>query len=84
MPWAAVIGSPIEHSLSPQLHRAAWRSLGLGEGWRYERYETSAESLPERVNSIDADCLGLSVTMPCKQAIIPLLDIVDPMAAAVG
>lgn len=84
MPWAAVIGSPIKHSLSPQLHRAAWRSLGLGEGWRYERYETSVEALPQLVNSIDADCLGLSVTMPCKQAIIPLLDIVDPMAAAVG
>ena len=84
MPWAAVIGSPIEHSLSPQLHRAAWRSLGLGEGWRYERYETSVEALPQLVNSIDADCLGLSVTMPCKQAIIPLLDMVDPMAAAVG
>lgn len=84
MPWAAVIGSPIEHSLSPQLHRAAWRSLGLGEQWRYERRDTDAGGLPALIASLDEECIGLSVTMPCKQAVIPLLDVVDPLARAVG
>lgn len=84
MPWAAVIGSPIEHSLSPQLHRAAWRSLGLGGQWRYERRETDASGLPALLSRLDEECIGLSVTMPCKQAVIPLLDAVDPLALAVG
>lgn len=84
MTWAAVIGSPIEHSLSPVLHRAAWDCLGLPASWSYERREVDAATLPDFLSSIDADCIGLSVTMPCKQAIIPLLDAVDPMAEAVG
>ena len=87
--WAAVIGSPIAHSLSPVLHRAAWASLGVGDGdeggpWRYERLEQTAQTLPAFIRDLDADCLGLSVTMPCKQAVIPLLDVVEPMAQAVG
>lgn len=84
MPWAAVIGAPIAHSLSPALHRAAWTSIGLGGEWRYERLETRAEDLPALLSSLDGECVGLSATMPCKQAIIPLLDAVDPLAAAVG
>jgi len=84
VPWAAVIGSPISHSLSPVLHRAAWDSLGLGEEWEYLRLEQTPETLPALVASLDADCAGLSVTMPCKQAVMPLLDAIDPLAEAVG
>lgn len=84
MPWAAVIGSPIAHSLSPVLHRAAWDSLGMGEDWEYRRIEQTAETLPGFISTLDADCVGLSVTMPCKQAVMPLLDAVDPLAEAVG
>ena len=84
MPWAAVIGSPISHSLSPVLHRAAWDSLGLGEEWEYLRLEQTPETLPALVASLDANCAGLSVTMPCKQAVMPLLDAIDPLAEAVG
>jgi shikimate dehydrogenase len=87
--WAAVIGSPVAHSLSPALHRAAWASLGLGgpdEGgpWRFDRIEQTPQTLPALVAGLDGDCLGLSVTMPCKQAVIPLLDAVEPLAEAVG
>ena len=83
MTWAAVIGSPIEHSLSPVIHRAAWAQLGI-EGWEYRRLEQDRESLPGFVGGLGADCAGLSVTMPCKQAVMPLLDAIDPLASAVG
>lgn len=84
MPWAAVIGSPIDHSLSPVLHRAAWKSIGMVEGWSYKRIECDQDGLSAVLDGLDSQCRGLSVTMPCKQAIIPLLDVVDPLAAAVG
>lgn len=84
MTWAAVIGSPISHSLSPVLHRAAWDSLGIGSDWEYRVVETTADTLGALVSSLGSDCIGLSVTMPCKQAVIPLLDVLDPLAEAVG
>lgn len=84
MTWAAVIGSPIDHSLSPVLHRAAWDSLGIPASWTYRREEVTEETLPAFVATLDNDCLGLSVTMPCKQAVMPLCDAVDPLAQAVG
>lgn len=83
MTWAAVIGSPIEHSLSPVIHRAAWAQLGI-DGWEYRRLEQDADSLPGFIGGLGADCVGLSVTMPCKQAVMPLLDVIDPLASAVG
>ncbi len=83
MTWAAVIGSPIEHSLSPVIHRAAWAQLGI-DGWEYHRVEQDTDSLPGFIASLGADCAGLSVTMPCKQAVMPLLDVIDPLASAVG
>lgn len=84
MTWAAVIGSPIDHSLSPILHRAAWDSIGLPADWTYTRRQVEEADLEIFLAQCDAECLGLSVTMPCKQAIIPLLDAVDPMADAIG
>ncbi|QWW20494.1 shikimate dehydrogenase [Schaalia sp. 19OD2882] len=83
MPWAAVIGSPIDHSLSPVLHTAAWRSLGL-DGWTYRRITCEQSQVGHLLSCLDQECRGLSVTMPCKQAVIPLLDAVDPLAQAVG
>ena len=83
MTWAAVIGSPIEHSLSPVIHRAAWAQLGI-DGWEYRRLEQDADSLPPFIGGLGGDCAGLSVTMPCKQAVMPLLDAIDPLASDVG
>ena len=83
MTWAAVIGSPIEHSLSPVIHRAAWAQLGI-DGWEYHRLEQDTDSLPRFIGGLGGDCAGLSVTMPCKQAVMPLLDVIDPLASAVG
>ncbi len=75
---AAVLGSPIDHSLSPALHRAAYRSLGLE--WTYEPYDVDAKALPSFLAGLDATWAGLSLTMPLKQVVISLLDEVDPEA----
>lgn len=64
---AAVLGSPVGHSRSPQLHLAAYRALGL-TGWTYERIECTAERLPSLVAGLGPEWVGLSVTMPGKVA----------------
>jgi shikimate dehydrogenase len=82
---AAVLGSPIAHSLSPVLHRAAYAALGL-EGWRYDAYEVDEEALPGFLKSLEPErdrWAGLSLTMPLKRAVIPLLDEITPTAASV-
>lgn len=76
----AVLGRPIGHSLSPALHRAAYRELGLD--WTYERYDVGAEELAGFVESRDDSWRGLSLTMPLKEAALALGD-PDPVAAQV-
>lgn len=80
---AAVLGHPVAHSLSPILHSAAYRSLGLAD-WQYSAVDTTAEQLPAFLREIDLTWGGLSVTMPLKQAVIPLVDHVEPLAHTVG
>lgn len=79
---AAVLGSPISHSLSPALHRAAYEQLGLP--WSYEAIECDEASLPGLLDRLDENYVGLSLTMPLKRAVLPLLDDVSPLATAVG
>jgi shikimate dehydrogenase len=80
---AAVLGSPVAHSLSPVLHRAAYEALGLAGGWSYERHEVGEEDLPGFLEGLDESWAGLSLTMPLKRAVIPLLDGISPTAASV-
>ncbi|WP_435971113.1 shikimate dehydrogenase [Streptomyces sp. Qhu_M48] len=79
---AAVLGSPIAHSLSPVLHRAAYAALGL-DGWSYDRFEVDEAGLAGFVGELDGAWAGLSLTMPLKRAIIPLLDEISDTAASV-
>ncbi|MFF9191293.1 shikimate dehydrogenase [Streptomyces rochei] len=79
---AAVLGSPIAHSLSPVLHRAAYAELGL-EGWSYDRFEVDEEALPGFFDRLGPEWAGLSLTMPLKRAVIPLLDTISETAASV-
>ncbi|MFH8408486.1 shikimate dehydrogenase [Streptomyces sp. NPDC018019] len=79
---AAVLGSPIAHSLSPVLHRAAYAELGLS-GWEYGRHEIDEGTLPGFLAELDGSWAGLSLTMPLKRAVIPLLDAVSDTAASV-
>lgn len=79
---AAVLGSPIAHSLSPVLHRAAYDALGL-TGWEYGRHEVDEAGLPGFLEKLGPEWAGLSLTMPLKRAVIPLLDEITPTAASV-
>jgi shikimate dehydrogenase len=77
----AVLGSPIDHSLSPTLHRAAYAALGLD--WTYDRFEVTADGLAGFVAGLDGRWRGLSVTMPLKEAVLNLGE-PDPVARRAG
>jgi shikimate dehydrogenase len=77
----AVLGSPIEHSLSPPLHRAAYAHLGLN--WSYHRVEVDEHRLAAFVCGLDASWRGLSLTMPLKVAVLGLGQ-VDELAKLAG
>jgi len=80
---AAVLGSPIAHSLSPVLHLAGYRELGL-TGWTYQAIECDEQGLAGFVGSLGPEWAGLSLTMPLKRAVLPLLDGADQLVADVG
>lgn len=80
---AAVLGSPVSHSRSPNLHLAAYRALGLTD-WTYERIECTAEQLPALVSGLDESYIGLSVTMPGKHAALEFADVVTNRARLAG
>ena len=78
-----MLGSPIAHSLSPVLHRAAYARLGL-EGWAYSTHDVTEATLPRFLDGLDASWRGLSLTMPLKAAVLPLLDAASPVVDVVG
>ena len=78
---AAVLGSPIAHSLSPVLHRAAYAALSL-ERWTYTAIECDEAGLPGVLAT--PGWAGLSLTMPLKRAVLPLLDRTEPLAVEAG
>jgi len=80
---AAVLGQPIAHSLSPVLHSAAYAALGL-HCWKYEAIECDEAGLPGLLGSLGPDWAGLSLTMPLKRAVLPLLDGAQPLVGQVG
>lgn len=78
----AVLGRPIAHSLSPVLHRAAYDALGLD--WTYDALEVGEGDLPGFLAGLGEEWRGLSLTMPLKRAVLPLLDELSPGAALSG
>ncbi len=79
----AVLGSPIAHSLSPVLHRAAYAELGLLD-WEYDAREVREDELAGFLDGLDDTWRGLSLTMPLKRAVLPLLDEVGDGARLAG
>ena len=79
MKRAAVLGSPIAHSLSPALHRAAYADLGLN--WTYDAIEIDVDGIEAFIAAMDDSWAGLSLTMPLKEHCIQYLNEVDPLAA---
>jgi shikimate dehydrogenase len=80
---AGIIGHPVAHSLSPAFQSAAFAACGLDAS--YELWDTETESLPGRVVTLTGEAyLGANVTIPHKEAVIPLLDELGGQSARVG
>lgn len=77
-----VLGSPIAHSLSPAIHRAAYRHLGLS--WEYSRHEVDESGLAAFLAALDSRWRGLSLTMPLKRTALALSDDASDIARTVG
>jgi shikimate dehydrogenase len=78
-----VLGRPIEHSLSPVLHRAAYRALGM-VGWKYEAVDCGEDELAAFVGRLGPEWIGLSLTMPLKRVALTVAATASPLATAVG
>jgi shikimate dehydrogenase len=78
-----VLGSPVRHSLSPVLHRAAYDELGLAD-WTYDAYDVDAAGLAGFLDGLDESWAGLSLTMPLKAAVLTLLDSSSELVRSVG
>lgn len=78
----AVLGDPIEHSLSPVLHNAGYAALGWP--WTYEAHRVGAGELGAFLTRLDDTWRGLSLTMPLKREVMPLADSVSDLARMAG
>ena len=67
----AVLGDPISHSLSPVLHNAAYKALGL-KNWQYSKKKVSETELADFISNLDDSWKGLSLTMPLKKTVMKL------------
>jgi shikimate dehydrogenase len=78
-----LIGDPVEHTMSPVMHNAAFDKLGLD--YAYLPFRVRPEELPQAVSGFKAlNAIGFNVTIPHKVAVIPLLDELDPLARKIG
>ncbi|HJM36734.1 MAG: shikimate dehydrogenase [Dehalococcoidales bacterium] len=78
-----LIGDPVEHSMSPVMHNAAFRELGLN--YLYVPFRVKKEELGKAIDGMRAlNIRGLNITIPHKVAVIPLLDELDPLAEKIG
>lgn len=80
---AAVLGSPIEHSLSPVLHRTAYKALGFS-GWRYDSAECDEFGLAPFLAALGPEWVGLSITSPLKRVALEIADQASSLTTAVG
>lgn len=78
-----IFGYPIEHTFSPAMHNAAFSNLGLN--YCYIPFLVSPEHLKDAVHSIRAlNMRGVNITIPHKQSVMPILDIIKEEAAFIG
>ncbi|MGD9694877.1 MAG: shikimate dehydrogenase [Thermoleophilia bacterium] len=80
---AGIIGWPVEHSLSPAMHNAAFGALGLN--WAYAAFAVDPARVEEAVRGLAAaGVAGLNVTIPHKRAVVPLCSSVSDAVRAIG
>jgi len=78
-----VIGDPVEHTMSPSMHNAAFNQLGLD--YIYLPFRVQKEELGKAIEGMRAlNIKGLNVTIPHKVMVMPLLDKIDPLAEKIG
>ncbi len=78
-----IIGDPVEHSMSPAMHNAAFRMIGLD--YVYVPFRVKKEELGKAIEGMKAlNIRGLNVTIPHKVTVIPFLDEIDPLAEKIG
>ncbi len=81
--WACILGQPVQHSLSPALHNAAFAALGIDA--EYLAREVAPHDVAAAVRALrEPACLGANVTAPHKQAVVPHLDALSDEARALG
>lgn len=77
-----VLGDPIDHSLSPVLHRAGYRAVGLD--WSYDAHRVPGGTLREFLSGLGREWAGVSLTMPLKREALRLADRVTDRAQRAG
>ncbi len=79
----AIIGDPVGHSISPAIYNATFPAMGIDA--RYEAWRTPRDQVGGAIKKLRADdMLGMNVTVPHKEAVLDLLDEIDPAARAIG
>lgn len=79
-----VIGSPVAHSLSPRLHKAGYKALGVEKIFSFGYKEVTVTELRDFMRHTRKEYNGLSVTMPLKTEIIKYLDALEPAARKIN
>lgn len=80
-----IIGDPVEHSISPQMHNACYEAVGLEEKFVFVASKVKRENLEQAINGIKAlNIHGITVTIPHKTNVMNLLDTIDPVAEKIG
>jgi shikimate dehydrogenase len=80
-----VIGDPIAHSLSPQLHNAGYQALGIDDKFVYIAAQVKVNHIEDFIKGIRAmNIRGVSCTMPHKLAVMKYLDVIDETAKTIG
>ena len=78
-----IFGYPIDHTLSPVMHNSAFDETGLDI--RYIAFKVTPEALPDAVQAVRSlNLLGVNITVPHKENVIPLLDSVNDEASFIG
>ena len=80
-----VIGDPVEHSLGPQMHNAAYQELGIDSDYVYVACKVQVSDIPDFIKGVRAMGIrGVSCTIPHKTAVMEYLDTLDPVAEKIG
>lgn len=80
-----IIGDPVDHSLSPAMHNAAYTALGIDDQFVFTAAHVSVDKIQEAVQAVRTlGIRGLTCTIPHKMEVIPYLDTVDPIAQRIG